>query len=162
MEGLIEIFHVDAKLLIAQMINFAIVLAVLYFFILKPVLKTMGDRTKKIEESLENADKIDEKLKKTEEAYTEKLNEARKESLAIIELAKKQAETKREAMIKKAKEEIGQIINDEKEKMQAEKALTLKEIKSEVVDLVLASVEKVLGKKIDKKEDKELIEKMVK
>jgi F-type H+-transporting ATPase subunit b len=161
MESLIETFHIDVKLLIAQMINFAIVFSVLYFFALKPILKTMKERTRKIEESLENADKIDEKLQKTEEAYTAKLNIAKKDAALIMENAQKQAEERRETMIKKAKEEIGQIINEEKAKMQKEKAITLKEIKSEVVDLVFASMEKILDKKIDSEEEKKLIKKMI-
>ena len=161
MESLIETFHIDVKLLIAQMINFAIVFSVLYFFALKPLLKTMKERTRKIEESLENADKIDEKLQKTEEAYTAKLNIAKKDAALIMENAQKQAEERRETMIKKAKEEIGQIINEEKAKMQKEKAITLKEIKSEVVDLVFASMEKILDKKIDSEEEKKLIKKMI-
>lgn len=161
MESLIETFHIDVKLLIAQMINFAIVFSVLYFFALKPLLKTMKERTRKIEESLENADKIDEKLQKTEEAYTAKLNIAKKDAALIMENAQKQAEERRETMIKKAKEEIGQIINEEKAKMQKEKAITLKEIKSEVVDLVFASMEKILDKKIDSEEEKKMIKKMI-
>ena len=59
------------------------------------------------------------------------------------------------------KEEIGQIINEEKAKMQKEKALTLKEIKGEVVDLVFASMEKILDKKIDSDEEKKMIKKMI-
>ena len=37
MEGLVETFHLDIKLLVAQSINFLVVLAVLYFFALKPL-----------------------------------------------------------------------------------------------------------------------------
>ena len=53
-------------------------------------------------------------------------------------------------MLKKAKDEIGIVINEEKQKMQVEKDKTLKDIKKEVADLVVASLEKVLDKKIDK------------
>jgi F-type H+-transporting ATPase subunit b len=160
MDSLIETFHLDIKLLIAQIINFAIVFIILYFFALKPLMRVMQDRTKKIEKSIDDAKKIEEKLTSSEEDYNKKMALAKKEANTIINKAGEQAEAKKKEIIKKAREEVGQIINKEKIEMQAEKARTLKEIKSEVADLVVASVEKVLEKKVDSKEDKKLIEKI--
>ena len=162
MENLIETFHIDLKLLIAQVINFAIVFCILYFFALKPLMKVMRDRTKKIEKSIDDAHKIEEKLSRTDEEYSKAISKAKKEANIIMEKAGAQAEDRKKEMVIKAKEEIGQIINQEKANMQAEKAKTLKEIKREVADLVVVSVEKVLEKKLDSKKDEELIRRMVK
>ncbi len=162
MENLIETFHIDIKLLIAQVINFAIVFAVLYFFALKPLMKVMQERTKKIEKSVDDAKKIEEKLIKSEEEYNKQITYAKKEANIILEKAGQQAEERKKETITKAKEEIGQIINQEKANMQQEKAKTLKEIKREMADLVVVSVEKVLEKKLDSKKDEELIRRMVK
>jgi len=162
MENLIETFHIDIKLLIAQVINFAIVFSVLYFFALKPLIKVMGDRTKKIEKSIKDARKIEEKLSQTDEEYLKAISRAKKEANIIMEKASVAAEEKGKQQIAKAKEEIGRIINHEKEQMQIEKAKTLKEIKKEVADLVVASLEKILEEKVDSKKDGELIRKIVK
>lgn len=162
MDSLIETFHIDIKLLIAQAINFAIVISVLYFFALKPLIKVMKDRTVKIEKSLEDAKKIDAKLDKTETEYKETLAKAKKEANEIIEQAKGEAEEKKQEMINDAKSEIGEMINKGKETLQQEKQEVLKEAKADIADLVLASVEKVLDKKMDGKEDKEIIKKIVK
>jgi len=162
MGSLIETFHIDWRLLIAQAVNFAIVFFVLYFFALKPLIKVMGERTRKIEKSLADAKKVEENLARSEEEYKRKLAEAKKEANEIIEKAKEQAEEKKAQIIARAKEEVGKIINEEKAKMQREKGEVLKEIKREIADLVIMSVEKVLGKKIEKKEDKELIRKIIK
>jgi F-type H+-transporting ATPase subunit b len=161
MESLIETFHIDIKLLIAQTVNFGIVFAVLYFFALKPLFKVMGERTKKIEKSLEDAKKVEEKLTKTEEDYARELSKAKKEANEILNKAGEMGEKKKQEMIASAKEEIGRIINQEKTKIQQEKAKTLKEIKKEVADLVVASLEKVLSEKVDKKKDEELIRKAI-
>jgi len=161
MDSLIETFHIDIKLLIAQTINFAIVISVLYFFALKPLLQVMKDRTAKIEKSLEDAKKIEERLDITEAEYKESIAKAKKESNAILEKTQEQAEAKRVTMLNQAKEEIGAVISEEKVKIQQEKAKMLKEVKSELADLVIATTEKVLEKKIDEKQDKELIKKVV-
>lgn len=161
MESLVSTFHIDIKLLIAQIVNFAIVFGVLYFFALKPLLKTMQDRTKKIEKGIDDAKRIEEKLARTEEEYAKEIAKAKKEANLILQKADEKAEEKRKELINKTKEEIGQIINQEKAKMQAEKAQTLKEIKKEIADLVIVSIEKVLDKKLVG-DDVKMIEKMVK
>lgn len=161
MESLIEVFHVDSKLLLAQAINFGIVFAVLYFFALKPIIKVMGERTKKIEKSLADAEKIEEKLKQTKEEYNAVMAQAKKEANIILEKANMAAEENKKEMVIKAKEEIGQVINQEKANMQTEKANTLKELKKEVAGLVAIALEKILEEKLDIKKQKEIIKKMI-
>jgi len=162
MESLIETFHVDIKLLLAQVINFAIVFGILYYFALKPLMKILAERTEKIEKSLADAKDIETKLLNTEEEYKKVIAEAKKEAFAIIEEGKKAGDEKRDQAIKKAKEEIGEIINKEKEKMQADKAETLKEIRKEITGLITLSLEKVLADGMDAKRDGDLIKKAVK
>ncbi|MFA5359539.1 MAG: F0F1 ATP synthase subunit B [Patescibacteria group bacterium] len=159
MENIIETFHLDVKLIIAQIVNFTIVFLVLYWFAFKPLVKVMAERTSKIAKSLDDAKKIEEKLAETEKDFNQVISEAKKQANSILEKAAFDADIKKQAEIKRAKEEIGQIINQEKQKMQAEKAATLKEIKKEVADLVITSVEKVLNEKIDAKKDNEIIKK---
>jgi len=161
MEVLIETFHIDVKLLLAQMINFGIVFSVLYFFAIKPIIEKMQDREKIISKSVEDAKSIEEKLYQTETDYLKKIADAKKEANNIIEQAKKESEVKKDEMIKKAKDEIGQIIAQEKDKIRTEKEKTLLEIKKEISDLVILSLEKVLEKKVDSKSDKEIIKKII-
>jgi F-type H+-transporting ATPase subunit b len=162
MDSLIETFHIDYKLLIAQAVNFAIVFAVLYFFILKPLLKTMQDRSNKIELSLQDADRIEVELKKTGDEYKRVIGNAKKDANILIEKAQAMADVKKEEMIQKAKEEIGALINKEKAKLLAEKEETLRDIKAEVSSLVIAVTEKLLAKKFDHKTDQEMINKLIK
>jgi len=162
MNNLIETFHIDWRILIAQIINFAIVLAVLYWFAFKPLAKVMAERSGKISKSLDEAKLIEEKLSETKAEFNKTMAEAKKQANLILEKANEQADEKKSAMVARAKEEIGQIINQEKQKMQSEKRETLREIKKEVADLVVLTVEKVLGERVDAKKDKEIIKKTIK
>ena len=162
MDSLIETFHIDWRLLIAQIVNFSIVFAVLYWFAFKPLARVMAERTSKIAKGLDDAKKVEEKLALTQEEFNKAMSEAKKQANLILEKAGLEADARKREMIMRAKEEIGQIINQEKQKMQTEKAATLKEIKKEAADLVIATVEKVLGEKMDEKKDKEMIKKMIK
>jgi len=59
MEELISTFHIEWQLIIAQLVNFAIVLFVLWKFAYNPILKTLNDRTKKIEKGVKDAEDAD-------------------------------------------------------------------------------------------------------
>ncbi len=162
MNSLIEIFHLDWKLFLAQLVNFAIVFGVLYFFVFKKIFSVMGTRSETIAKSLADAKKNETLLADTEIAKAEVLKQARHEAAELIAEAQKAAEIKRNEAIMKAKEDIGQIISAEREKMQQEKVATLREIKAETAELVIATVEKVLGKKETLAGDKDLIKKLLK
>ena len=162
MESLISTFHIDLKLFIAQLINFAIVFSILYFMVFKPLVKTMTDRTEKIDKSLQDADEIEKRLALTEKDREEIISAAKKQANLIVEEASKRGDEKKNELVAKAKEEIGQVINVEKEKLVRDKAETLKEIKKEVANLVVLMVEKLLSEKMTSDKDTELIKKLVK
>lgn len=162
MESLISTFHIDLKLFIAQVINFAIVFSVLYFLAFKPLVKTMTERTEKIDKSLKDADEIEKRLALTEKEREEIIAAAKKQANLIVEEASQRGEYRKNELVAKAKEEIGQVINNEKEKIARDKAETLKEIKKEVADLVVLTVEKLLSEKMTGDKDRELIKKLVK
>jgi len=162
MESLIETFHIDGGLFLAQLVNFAIVFSVLYFFAFKPLVKIMSERSDKIAASLQQADEIEKRLSLTEKEREDIITAAKKQAALIAEEAEKRGEARRAEMIVKAKEEIGQVINNEKAKLERDKAETLKEIKKEVAELVILTVEKVLDEKMTDAKDRELIKKLVK
>ncbi len=159
MDELIKTFHIDWKLLVAQIVNFAIVFWVLYKFALKPLMKTMDKRSKDIEKSLEDAKKIESNLLMSDQEREEKIKIAKKEASAIIESARGQGQKQAEEMVEKAKEEVKTVITDAKSQINNEKQIMLKEVKQEVGDLVVKTTKKVLGEAVDGKVDSELIKK---
>lgn len=149
MDELIKTFHIDVKLLIAQVINFAIVVGVLYKFAYKPLLKHMNERSDVIDKGLKDAKEAQENLEKAEKAYNGKLVEAKKEARTILEEAQKQAEKNKQDMVDKAKEETEKVVTQAKTQIQNEKEKMLKEVKQEVGQLVVQVTEKVLTKELD-------------
>ncbi len=160
-----ELFNalgLNVKILIAQFINFAVLLFVFWKFGYTPMAKFLEGRRKKIEKGIEDAQKAEEKLEQIIEKEKNVLKKAKKEASKILDEARAQADDNRKKSIEKAKIDIGKVINKEKENIHLEKAETLKQIKAEVVDLVVLVVEKIIDQKMDNKKDKELIEKTIK
>jgi F-type H+-transporting ATPase subunit b len=161
MEELVKTFHIDASLLLAQFINFAIVLLVLYRFAYKPILKTLNDRTGKIEKGLKDAEDAQNKLAEMEKREKEVLAKAREEGQKIIATAETTARKNKEELLAEAKTQSDKILAEASKKIEEEKSKMIVEIKSEVAGLVVAATEKILGEKIDASKDKDLIKKAI-
>jgi len=142
---------IDAKLFIAQVINFGLVLLVLWKFAYKPLLKLMDDRTKKIESGLKKAEEMDIRVKELETEKEEILTAARKEAREIVDLATSGAEEKRQSMIISAKEEVEKVVLQGKEQLSVQKTQMIEEAKGELADLIVTAALKVTGDNIDKK-----------
>jgi len=162
MESLVSTFHLDAKLLAAQVVNFAIVVGVLYWFVFKPLAKTMGERQTKIEESLRQAKAIEASLAGVQAERLTVIKAAKEEAQALVVAAGKEGQEKKEELIVQAKEEIGRLINQAKAEQAREKAETLRQLKAETAELVVAACERLLGEKIDDAADKKLLSKIIK
>lgn len=127
---LLHQFGFDPILLLAQIVNFVIVLWVLKKFLYKPVLTMLEERKRTIEEGLEKAERAQKLLEEIEEKEKNILKKAQQEALRILEdarnsalnIAKKAEEDalkQSERIIKETKEQIAQ------ETQEVEKRLTL-------------------------------------
>jgi F-type H+-transporting ATPase subunit b len=152
----------NGQLFLFQLINFAIVAVIIWFLILKPLTKTLNERKKIIDESLDKAKEVDANLQMAQVKFQEKLDEAKVEANKIIERAHGEAEQLGVSMKEKAKKEIELLIDQAKRNIQIEKDEVLDGIKRETVNLVVAAVEKILNEKLDNDKDKKLIEESIK
>ena len=149
MESIIETFHIDWKIIIAQAINFAVVFVVLYIYALKPLGKLMAERGDKIAKGLDDAKTSAVRLKEAEIIKEEMLAKARTEAQTIFQNGKKEAEAKKAEMMEEAKTEFDKIVNNGKKILEAEKVKILEDAKKEIVALSMAGVEKILGHKAE-------------
>ena len=162
MDSLISTFHLDLTLIIAQLINFAVVALVLWFFALKPLVKVMSERTRTIEKSLADAKKIEERLAKTEAEKRQIIDATKKEAANILDETNKKAEVNKKEMVEKAKFEIESLIAKGKQQISSDKEKMLVEVKAELADLVVAATQKVLGEALTKDVDKKVVEEAIK
>ncbi len=87
-----------------QILNFAIILAVLTKFLYKPILKTINERSQKIRDGLEAAEK-NIKLQTAAQVDKDKILAAAKKEAAQI---KKQAQSEAETLVSQAQSEAQQ------------------------------------------------------
>jgi F-type H+-transporting ATPase subunit b len=150
MDSFITTFHIDWKIIIAQAINFIIVLAVLYFLAIKPLKKVMSERTANIEKGLDDAKQNAVLLDNSRKDYEAVISKAKLEAHELFQQGKIEAEEKKHEMILKAQSEVDLMIANGKKTLEAEKAKMMEDAKKEIVSLVVSATEKVLADHNDK------------
>lgn len=141
---------------VPQLLNFGIVLFVLWKWAYKPVFKMLDARQKKIAESIENADKIKAELARTEAERQRILTEAGDTANKLIEQAREAANLVREAETQKAIAAAEQIIAKAREAAAQDHARMLAELKREVGRLVVQTTTTVTGKILTPDDQKRL------
>lgn len=156
--GVIGLFGLNWKLFLAQLINFGIVLFVLWKWVWKPVTSGMEARTKRIEDSLNDADRITKEKAEFETWKNAEMSKARGEASTIINEAKTNAEEVKNQILEQTKNEQQNLINRAQVEMNNQKIKVLAEAQSEIAGLVVQATEKLLRSKLTAKTDQKLID----
>ncbi len=145
-----------------QLFNFALVGAVVWFLILKPLTKKMDERKKIIDESLDRAETIAGQVTKSKEEYETAIAQAKADANDVLAEAKAEAESYKNKMKETTKAEIEGLVLAGKKQLANERDTMMKEVRVELAGLVTGATEKILRTKMDDKTDQKLISDTVK
>ena len=153
----------DPGLIIWTTIIFTLLLIVLKKFAWKPILNSVDERNKSIEDALKAADKAKEEMASLNADNEKILQEAKKERDLLL----KEAREIKNSIINEAKEqantEAEKILTSTKEQISNEKMKALTELKNQVAELSIEMTEKVLKLELsDAVKQKEFISKSLK
>lgn len=143
------------------MVNFAIVVFVLYRFAIKPLKKHIDERKTTIAQGLSDAQINAELRVAAQKDYDAMLAEARKKADKILKDVKREAEVKRAELFAVAESDAKNLTTAARADMQAEKEKMIRDAKKELATLVVAATEKVLGGTVTKAIDSKLVEEAV-
>ena len=150
---------IDWRLLIAQLVNFVILFTALTFLLYKPIVSALDKRRAKVIESIANAEKIGEELKRAGVESERIVAASRVEAARISSETTKQAEAMRLAAMEKTKVEVAGIIASGKAQLGAERDAMMSEVRRAAATLIANATEKVINEKMTSAKDKSLIEK---
>ena len=157
-EGIAKRFGVDWPHLLAQIVSFGIVCAVLYLLAYKPILKMLEARRQQIASGLANAKRIEAELARIEVERRDVLNKADAYGKQLIEEARAAAARVRTEETRKASAAAEQLLVRAQETTERERALMLAELKREVGQLVLRTTASVTGKVLTSDDQRRLSE----
>ena len=141
--GVLQTLGINWMLFLAQLINFGLVLYVVYRFIFKSVLKTMDDRAKKIGQGLTDADKAKKQLEEAEAHKKAVLQAAKREANGLVDAAKEKAEQEKQKIVDSTQADLDRQLEEARARLKHEKEGIIGAIKNEMADLVTLATEKV-------------------
>ncbi|WP_309397148.1 F0F1 ATP synthase subunit B [Cerasicoccus maritimus] len=151
-EQLASYFHVEPALLIAQGLNFIIVAVVIWKFAFKPVMASMDERQKKIQDGLQYAEEMKAALANAEKDSAEKIREASEEAAKIVSEARDNAHKFEESQKAEAVKSAEGIIAKAQAASEQERKQMLADVRKEVAELVVATSAKVLDRDLSAEE----------
>lgn len=145
---------------IGQIVAFAIFIYLTQRFVWPPIVAAMAERTKRIADGLQAADKAEKDLELAKKKVVEQLTSSKKEAALIIDQANKRAIEVVEEAKEKARLEAERIKASAQAEIEQAIARAKEELRSKVVVLALAGAEKILESSIDQNAHNELVNKL--
>ena len=152
----------DALSFIFQVINFLLLLLVLYKLALPKVKDFFTDRSREIERSLKEAEKAKERAEKELREYEKKLSALDKEIEEIRKMVENEGKAEKERIIKEAKKEAELIKKQAEIIAEQEIKKAKQELRREVARLSLERAEEIIKENIDDKDQARLIKEYIK
>ena len=142
------------------MVAFAIFIFLTMRFVWPPIVAAMAERTKRIADGLQAADRAEKDLELAKQKVVEQLTSAKKEAAAIIDSANKRAIEIVEEAKDKARLEGDRLKASAQAEIEQATQRAKEELRNKVVVLALAGAEKILGSSIDQNAHTELVNKL--
>jgi F-type H+-transporting ATPase subunit b len=134
-------------------INIGILFFILRALLFKPVTKFMEDRTKKIQATIEQAEKDKNQAKNLLQQYKDQLKTAETEAEAIINTARETARQQADRIIAEGKEAAEALLANGRRQLEVERKAAMVLFKSEAAALVTAASSRLLRRELTKEDN---------
>jgi len=157
----VEGLGINLPTLLAQIVNFVILLGLLYLVAYKPIIRMLDERSRKIKESMEQTELIKEQAAHAEEEVKKRLEDAGRGGQELITKAERTGEEVRQSLRQQAEQEAQSLLNRARTDIQQERDEAVGELRKEFADLTILAAGKVIDRSLDKKAHRQLIDKVL-
>ena len=146
---------------VAQLINFFILLLLLRLFLYGPVMRMLDERARRVRESMETAEESKGRAEEAERGVQERLEAARREGQSMVGQAQEVANRIQEEAREAARQETEGLLARARSEIQLERDSAIAELRREFADLTISAAEKVVGQSLDRKAHQRLIDEVL-
>ena len=144
--------------ILAQMLNFFILVWILVRFAYKPLVSMMQERKERIAKDLADAQAARNEAEQFKADYAAQIANARQEAQQIVEKAVQQAEATTREQLAAAREQIEREKERARQDIVNERDRAMNNLRNEVISLSVAMATKVVAKDMDSETNTKLIE----
>jgi F-type H+-transporting ATPase subunit b len=144
MQQLFAAFGIDWRLILAQAINFGIVLFALRYFLYTPVMNSIENRRKVVAKGVEDAQQAEVMLASADETVTTRIHDADTEATMIMTRARDEAGVERTRIVSDAELRAQALGRDADARAKEASAKMLRESEKEIARLAVLAAEKAM------------------
>lgn len=144
--------------IIWAIINFLVILAVLYKFAYNPVMKFLDNRSQEIADNIAAAERNRSESEALLKEYQEKIAQASKEAQEIIARANKVTEEERNRILAQTRDEAAALLERARQEIQRERDEALFAVRQEVSTLAVMAAEKILSRNLSTEDNKRIVD----
>lgn len=156
------LLSIDATLLWATIVVFALFAWVLGKFAWGPLLKIVDEREKTIRDQVDSAQQAAADAKDLLVQHQEMLKGAGREREEILQKAVKEAEQVRTDLVTKARADADQVVSKAREQMQREKDLAIAELRAQVADIAVEAASRIVKSSLTDEAQRKLVDDYIK
>jgi F-type H+-transporting ATPase subunit b len=157
----VEGLGINLPTLIAQIINFFILLGLLYLVAYKPIMRMLDERSRRVKESMEKTEFIKQQAEHAEEEVKKQLEAASKEGQEILARVARTGEEMRQKAQQEAKQDAEILIARARQEIQRERERAIQDLREEFADLTILAAGKVIDRTLDKESHRQLIDRVL-
>jgi len=154
---MLETLGIHFPSLLIYLINFLLVLGILYAFAYKPILRLMDQRADRIRESLEASERARSEAATSQDAIQAEIVEARREGQRLMDQARETVERYRGEEMDRARQEAEAFVERAKADIQRERDTAIEEVRINFGDLAITAAERVIRSSLDRQAHEGLI-----
>lgn len=144
MGDLVHAFGIDWKLLIAQGVNFIILLVVLSYFLYGPLMRTLKERRELIAKGIADAEAASAERSQVATEKAGVLAEAHHQGSLIVARAEEEGKAERAEILRTAQARAESLLKDAAAEAEEAKRRALKESETEIARAAVLAAEKIL------------------
>ncbi len=144
MSQLLAAFGIDWKLLLAQVVNFGLLLIVLTYFFYKPLMRVLEKRKEVVVQGVDDAARAAEKLAAADSVAAKRISEAEREAEHILRAAREEARAEQTQLAHDAEARARAFMSDAEARAQEIRERARRESEKEIARLAILAAEKVL------------------
>lgn len=137
---------IDIVTILAQILNFLVIAAVLYFLFFKPILQKMNERAAAKEATLANAKEKEQQAEEKLSKIEQRLSDIDSEIETRLEDAYQKAQEEKESLLEATQSEAERILSEAEKEAAKRQQQEMEELQDKLVDTILDISAQILRK----------------
>jgi F-type H+-transporting ATPase subunit b len=144
-----ESLGIDPVSLLWQIVAFCGLILLLNVLLYKPLRRTLDARAQRIQESVEEAERVKQQAIQADEEFSKRIEEAERQGAVVIDQGREQGRQERDKILEEAQAKAQQFLEDARVQLELERRDAARETRRQVAGLAVLAAGRLIGESLD-------------